>query len=396
MKQEQKTIYLDNAATTPLDKTVFEAMLPYLKNTYGNPSSMHHKGREASFVLQEMRERTATVLDVQPEEIIFTGSGTEANNLALFGVARARRNRGKHVLLSTIEHASILSVGQVLTDEGFDVEYIPVNADGLVEVEDVLSRVRPDTILISVMYANNEIGTIQPIQELGEALKKMFSEQSRPLLHTDACQATGQITVAPTELMVDLMTLNSSKIYGPKGVGLLYVQEGITIASHIVGGQHEFGKRAGTENIAGIVGFTHALEKAIQNTEETAKKLTTLRDDFISALRTALPSMILNGHPTKRLPNNIHISFPFIEGESLVLLLDTYGICASTGSACSAHDLIPSHVLRALNHDPNLLHGSLRLTLGNETTVADLNTTVIALKASVERLCALSPLPLHI
>lgn len=391
-----RTIYLDHASTTPLKREVLEAMLPFLEGTYGNPSSLHQVGREAFYVLERTRSQVANLLGVQPREIVFTGSGTEANNLALFGVARANKSRGKHILVSQIEHSSILSAGELLAGDGFDVEYLPVDSFGRVHVEEVLSRVRKDTVLVSVMYANNEIGTIEPIDELSKSLKERFGEHKRPLLHTDACQATGQLPISPSLLGVDLMTLNGSKMYGPKGIGMLYVRDGVKILPHVVGGHQEFGKRAGTENLALIVGFATALEHAVKGERASVVHLTALRDHFIALVQEAIPEAILNGHPTDRLPNNVHLSIPRIEGESLLLLLDTYGICASTGSACSSHNLAPSHVLRAIGQSDEIIHGSIRFTLGESTTEGDLKFTAGALKACAEKLVAISPLPISV
>ncbi len=391
-----KTIYLDNAATTPLRPEVRGVMIPYLDHVYGNPSSMHHIGREAKIALEDARGLIASVLHIEEHEIIFTGSGTEANNLAIIGIARAYGARGKHILLSAIEHPSVLEAGALLARDGYIVEYLPVNHYGQVSAEEVWTRIRPDTILISIMLANNEIGTIQPIAEIAKLLKEKCPHGIRPIFHTDACQATGQITVTPKELGVDLMTLNSAKIYGPKGVGMLYVHADISLAPYLVGGHQEFGKRAGTENVASIVGFAHALSLSLNEQGEQQTVLTQKRDACISLLEKQLPQAVLNGHRTERLPNNIHVSFPYIEGESLVLMLDHYGICASTGSACSTHNLLPSHVLRATGQSLDIAHGSLRLTLGRTTTHSDLVYLVTALGICVARLEALSPLPLHI
>lgn len=390
-----RTIYLDHAATTPLRREVVNAMYPYLTDTYGNPSSLHHMGREAFRALEGARVQVANLLGVHSREIVFTGSGTEANNLALFGVARANKSRGKHILVSQIEHPSILSAGEVLAGDGFDVEYLPVDSFGRVSVDDVLSRVRKDTTLISVMYANNEIGTVEPITEIAEMLRER-PESERPLLHTDACQAVGQLPIPPVPLGVDLMTLNGSKMYGPKGVGMLYVRDGVQIAPHVVGGHQEFGKRAGTENLALIVGFAEALKHTLENREASATRLTELRDYFLTLVEKNLPETVVNGHPTDRLPNNIHLSIPRIEGESLLLLLDMYGICASTGSACSSQSLAPSHVLRAIGQSDEIIHGSIRFTLGESTTREDLEYTAEALRVCAERLTKISPLPLSV
>lgn len=390
-----KTIYLDNAATTPVRDEVISAMLPYLHEAYGNPSSIHHKGREAKGALESAREEVARAIGARASEIVFTSGGTEANNLALRGVAKNERHRKLHILVSAIEHVSVLTTAETLKAEGFEVEYIPVDTNGVVSVDAILSLARTDTALISVMYANNEIGTIEPIAEIARALKDRFGE-NRPLLHTDACQAVGQLPVSPTELGVDLMTINSGKIYGPKGVGLLYVREGVQLAPQITGGEQEHHTRAGTENVAGIVGFAKALSLALVEEHGTKERLTSLRDDFISSIRMEGLGAVLNGHETNRLPNNIHFSFPYIEGESLVLLLDMHGICASTGSACNAHDLLPSHVLRAIQQSDDLMHGSIRFSLGMHTTKEELEFTVSTLTACASRLKALSPLPLNL
>ncbi len=394
---ERDSIYLDHAAATPLRQEVRDVMLPFLGATYGNPSSIHHKGREAHGAILRAREDVATALRAHPHEIIFTGSGTEANNLALFGVLRSQHDNKKHILVSRIEHKSVLAPADALTREGYDVEYVPVPADGRVRVDDVVARVRKDTALISIMYANNEIGTVEPIGEIAEALKKTFTiSGTRPLFHTDACQAPGQLPVDVTDLGVDLMTLNGSKMYGPKGTGLLYVRSGVTLLPHILGGEQENGTRGGTENVAGIVGLAKALTLAVAEREDTTKKLTILREKLIAGVMRAIPNAVLNGHRAERLANNVHLSFPHIEGESLVLLLDAMGICAGTGSACSAHDLTPSHVLRAIGQNHELIHGSIRLSLGRETTEADVTKTITALEACVARLTALSPLPLSL
>jgi cysteine desulfurase len=391
-----KSIYLDHAAGTPLRSDVLEVMLPHFTGTYGNPSSLHHQGRLSAHIVTAARAQVSSALEVSPEEIIFTCSGTEANNLALLGVAHAHKDRGKHILVSCIEHPSILETATMLAQDGFEIEYVPVDATGRISVTSVLSRIRPDTILISIMYANNEIGTIQPIQELTQTITQKYSTRNRPLVHTDACQAAGQLSVSPSHLGVDLMTLNSSKIYGPRGVGLLYVRNTIRLAPQMLGGSQESGRRAGTENIPNIVGFAHALERSVASVPQEARRLSRLRDTFIEIVTKKIPSAVVNGHRTKRLPNNIHLSIPYIEGESLLLLLDTYGICVSTGSACSAHNLAPSHVLRAIGQSHELIHGSIRVTLGTDTTGEDLIYTGEMLKVCVDRLRDLSPLPLHL
>lgn len=392
-----KTIYLDNAATTPVRDEVLLAILPFLQGTYGNPSSIHHKGREARSALKLAREEIAHAIGVRQEEIVLTSGGTEANNLALRGVIQSVdvQHRKSHILISAIEHASILETAEALKKEGCDVEYIPVDMQGMVDVNTVLSLTRSDTALISIMYANNEIGTIEPIAEIAQALHNRFGTD-RPLFHTDACQAVGQLPIDVNKLGVDLMTINSGKIYGPKGVGMLYVREGVQLIPQITGGEQEHHLRAGTENVAGIVGFAKALTYAVLEMETTSKRLTVLRDTFITSIKNTIPEVVLNGHPTRRLPNNIHFSFPYIEGESLVLLLDMHGICASTGSACNAHNLLPSHVLRAIQQPDDLMHGSIRFSFGRHTTEEELVHVVSTLTTSASRLRALSPLPLKL
>ena len=397
-----KTIYLDHAAATPIRDEVFCAMLPFLQDTYGNPSSIHHKGREAYDALCVAREEVARAIGARAGEILFTSGGTESNNLALHGTPKyVRRPTSNiptpqsHILVSAVEHVSVLASAEALKGEGLDVEYIPVDAHGLVSVEEVMARVRADTALISIMFANNEIGTVEPIAEIAKALLDRFGAD-RPLLHTDACQAPGQLPLDVTTLGVDLMTLNGSKMYGPKGVGMLYVREGVRLAPTARGGHQEHRLRAGTENLAGIVGFARALTLAQEDRTHECARLTSLRDTLITRIQKSFPEATLHGHPTLRLPGNVHFSFPHIEGESLVLLLDTFGVCASTGSACNAEDLVPSHVLRAIGVSVERIHGTLRLTLGRTTTEADVDTTVDALTHAVTRLTRISPSPLHL
>jgi cysteine desulfurase len=390
-----QTIYLDNASTTPIRDEVLSAILPYLREVYGNPSSIHHKGREASDALRHARMEVARAIGARASEIVFTSGGTESNTLALRGVLGAMNTERKHLLISAIEHSSVLATTEALSKEGYDVEYIPVDTYGLVHVDDVLTRARADTALISIMYGNNEIGTIEPIADIARVLRQKFPTNS-PLFHTDACQASGQLPLDVTTLGIDLMTLNAGKMYGPKGAGMLYVRTGVRLAPTVRGGHQELGLRAGTENLAGIVGLARALSLATEETEAEATRLSILRDSFITSVQKAIPDVVLNGHPTLRLPNNIHFSFPSIEGEALVLLLDSYGICASTGSACNAEDLLPSHVLRAIKQPDELIHGSIRFSLGRNTTEDDIAYTISTLTACVSRLRALSPLPLHL
>jgi len=389
-------IYLDHAAMAPTDERVLRAMLPYYDAAYANPSSLHESGRRAAAAVARSRARVAAILGARPEEIIFTGSGTESDNLAILGAARSRPisfgARGKHLMISAIEHKAVLEPAHALLTEGFSVETISVDEDGLVDIDDIMSRITPETTLISVMYANNEIGTIEPIRELAAALRERRGAGHFPLLHTDACQAAGFLPLNVDELGVDLMTLNGSKIYGPRGVGILYARSGTPLSSVILGGEQEHGLRAGTENLPAIVGFAEALEIAEREREEESARLSALRDYFIAEILKALPNAKLNGHKEKRLPNNASITVPLIEGESMLLMLDTFGIEASTGSACSSSDLTPSHVLLAIGQDPDSAHGSLRFSFGRKTTKAELDRVLHVLPGIVNRLEHISAL----
>jgi len=388
--KKQTRIYLDYAATTPTDPEVLAKMLPYFGAEYSNPSSLHESGRRAHQTIEEARANVAEVLNAMPEEIIFTGSGTESDNLAVVGTARANRSHGNHIIISAIEHKAVIESARQLEKEGFVVSVLPVDVCGKINIRTCLSLVTDKTILVSVMHANNEIGTIEPIAELARALRKPF-----PLLHTDACQVAGFLSLDVQKLGVDLMTLNSSKVYGPKGVGILYKRKDVRIAPVIVGGEQEKNYRAGTESVPLIVGMVHALKKANARCVVESKRLIKLRDYFIAQLQKKITGLVLNGHPTDRLPNNVHISVPFIEGESMLLMLDQLGIECSTGSACSASDLKPSHVLLAIGHDESLAHGSLRFSLGITTTHTDLDRVLSVLPGIVERLRKMSALTIE-
>jgi cysteine desulfurase len=386
-----KTIYLDHAAGTPIREEVLEVMGIVQASIFGNSSSIHHVGRDALELLTNARDRVANALAVTAEEIVFTGSATEANNLALYGVLKKQKEK-RHLIVSAIEHPSILGVADKLREDGYVVDYAPVDTYGVVDTEALMSLVRPDTALISLMYANNEIGTIQPVADVCARIKSRFPRDERPLVHTDACQAGGLLSIFPHTLGVDLMTLNGSKMYGPRGVGMLYIRDGVAITPHTHGGHQENGRRAGTENIPAIVGFGEALTHAVREQQYEAMRLTLLRDQFRELLKKSTPSAHLNGHPSLCLPNNIHLTIPYIEGESLVLMLDRYDICAATGSACTAHDLTPSHVLRAIGIDPRNIHGSVRFTLGRTTTEDDIRTVATLLPLCVNRLLSISAL----
>jgi cysteine desulfurase len=378
-----KKIYLDNAATTSVAPEVLEAMKPYFSQKYGNASSLHTMGQDAKQGLEDSRERVASLLGVDSSEIYFTSCATESNNLALKGVAFANRKKGRHIITTRIEHHCVLHTAQWLERNGFDVTYLPVDKSGLVNPEDLESAIRKDTVLASVMYANNEIGTIEPIEELA----KICSENDI-YFHTDAVQAFGKI---PVDMKgIDMLSISAHKLYGPKGVGALFVRKGVKIEPLLHGGGHERGVRSGTENIAGIVGLAAAAELTFKEMESETERQTKLREKLIKNT-LKIPQTVLNGHPVRRLPNNANFSFEFIEGESIVLRLDEKGIEASTGSACSSPKLEPSHVLLAIGLEPALAHGSLRLTLGRNTTESDIDYVNNVLPEVVGDLRKLSP-----
>ncbi len=391
MKRE---VYLDHAATTPIHPAVREAMLPYLGEKFGNPSSFHGVGKTVKDDVDEARERIARVLNVRADEILFTSGGTESDNLAILGYARMNQLQGRHLITSSIEHHAVLETMMHLEKkEGFEVTYLESDRDGLVTVEAVEEALREDTILVSVMYANNEIGTIEPIAQIGNMIQKWRESHKRPALkfHTDACQATGHLDLDVEKLHVDMLTLNGSKMYGPKGIGLLYVKRGIKLEPLQFGGSQERALRPGTENVAGIMGMATALELAQADRESESQRLTPLRDRLIEGIRSSIPKTRLNGHPTIRLPNNANISIMDIEGEALILYLDAHGVYASTGSACTSASLDPSHVILALGLPYEVAHGSLRLTLGRSTTQEDIDYVIHILPPLVEKLRSISP-----
>ena len=387
---DRRQVYLDHAAATPLDADVYSAMQKVTQKCFANPSSLHLLGRESKDCLNQYRKKAAQILEVSSDEIIFTGSGTESDNLAIKGVARAHSENGKHIIVSAIEHKAVLESVKDLEKEGFEITYIPVDSFGVINECALLDALRSDTILVSVMYANNEIWTIQDIKKISRLIKK--ENEAYPIFHTDACQAVGYLEVKPKELGVDMMTINSSKIYGPNGVGMLYKNQSIEIKPMIAGGDQEAGFRAGTENISLIAGFTTALEKSIQKQKKEVERLTELQTEFMCGIKCKIPGAAINGHTINRLPHNIHISIPCIEGESLLLLLDKAGVACSTSSACSSKDLEPSHVLLAIGQDSEIIHGSLRFTIGRSTTRDDLRYTVDVLVDAVKHLSSLSAL----
>jgi len=380
-------IYLDNAATTKVSPQVLEAMLPYYTEYFGNASSIYSFAQESAKAMAQARKTIAESLGAAENEIYFTGSGSEADNWALKNAVEVYKTKGTHIITSAIEHHAILHTGEYLEKHGCEVTYIGVDSDGVVDLEALEKAIRKDTVLISIMFANNEIGTIQPIKEIGEIAKK-----HGVLFHTDAVQAYGQLPIDVNELQIDFLSSSAHKLNGPKGIGFLYARKGTKLASFIHGGGQERKKRAGTENIAGIVGYGKAAEIAFATLAERAAQETHLRDYLIEQIEAKIPHARLNGHRTQRLPNNVNFSFEFIEGESMLLLLDQDGICASSGSACTSGSLDPSHVLLAIGLPHEIAHGSLRMTLSHETTKEDLDFVVGRLIEIIEKLRSMSPL----
>lgn len=381
-------VYLDNAATTKVRDEVVEAMLPYFTEYFGNPSSLHLFAREAGKGLDTARAQVAKALNAKPEEIIFTGGGSESDNMVLRGIPEAYKKKGKHVITSAVEHHAVLHTLEAMEKEGrVEVTYLPVDEYGMVTAEQVEKAIRPDTVLVSIMFANNEVGTIMPIEQIGETCKK-----HGVLFHTDAVQAVGHVPVDVEKMHIDLLSLSGHKFHGPKGVGALYVRKGVRIPALILGGAQERRKRAGTENVPGIVGMGKAIELATSELEDNAAKMKVLRDRLIFGIPARIPDVKLNGHPTERLPNNVNFSIRFIEGESILLMLDLNGIAASSGSACTSGSLDPSHVLLAMGLSHEVAHGSLRLTLSEFTTPEEIDYVLDTLPPIVEKLRAMSPL----
>ena len=381
-------IYLDNAATTAVKPEVFEQMMPYFMDTYSNPASVYSFAGKAKKAVDDAREQIANALNAKtPAEVYFTGGGSEADNWALKATFEAYKSKGNHIITTKIEHHAILHTAEYLEKRGFEITYIGVDENGVVKVDELEKAIRPDTILISVMFANNEIGTIQPIKEIGEIAKK-----HGVLFHTDAVQAYGQLPINVDELHIDMLSSSGHKLNGPKGIGFLYIRKGVKIRSFVHGGAQERKRRAGTENVPGIVGYGKAAEIAAKTMKERTAKEIELRDHLIDRVLAEVPYTRLNGHRTNRLPNNANFSFQFVEGESLLILLDNNGICASSGSACTSGSLDPSHVLLAIGLPHEIAHGSLRLTLSAETTMEDIDFVVDCIKQIIERLRSMSPL----
>lgn len=382
-----KRIYLDYAATTPVHPEVVKAMTPFFTQKYGNASTIYSFGREAKAAIEESREAFAKAIGADIAEVIFTSGGTESDNFAIKGVAYANRKKGNHIITSKIEHHAVLETCHFLEKEGFEVTYLPVDKDGLVNSEDVKKAITNKTVLISIMHANNEIGVVEPINEIGKIAK-----ERGVYFHSDAVQALGNIPVNVDDLNVDMLSVSAHKIYGPKGVGAIYIRKGTRIISFMHGGEQERKRRSGTENVAGIAGFARALEIAIKEMPKESTRLTKLRDKLINGIKEKITEVRVNGHPAKRLPGNANLLIKYVEGESIILSLDIEGICASTGSACTSGSLEPSHVLMGLGLSAESAHGSVRFTLGKYTTEEDINTVLRVFPEIISRLRKLSPL----
>ena len=383
----ERIVYMDHSATTATDPEVVKAMLPWFSEGYGNPSSLYRIARESRTAVEEARTRVSKALGALPDEIYFTSGGTEADNWAIKGVAFANRKKGNHIITSAIEHHAVLHTCEYLEKQGFEVTYLPVDERGRVRIEDLKAAITDKTILVTIMFANNEIGTIEPIAEIGRICR-----EKGIFFHTDAVQAIGNVPIDVIAMQIDLLSLSAHKFYGPKGIGVLYIRKGVRIDNLLHGGGQERRKRAGTENIAGIVGLGYAIERAVSGMEERNQRVKALRDRLLAEILEKIPNTRLNGHPEHRLPGNLNVSFDFIEGESMLLLLDHFGICASTGSACTSGSLEPSHVLLAIGLPAETAHGSLRLTLGAENTSDDVDYVLEHLQKVVIRLREMSPL----
>jgi cysteine desulfurase len=381
----QRRVYLDHSATTPVRAEVLAVMIPYFSAAFGNASSVHRWGKEARMGVDLAREKVAHLIGANPSEIIFTSGGTEADNLALRGTAYAQKGKGNHIITTKIEHHAILHTCESLEREGFEVTYVGCDQYGMVDPEDIRAAITPKTILMSVMHGQNEVGTIEPVGEIGKIAKERGI-----VFHTDTVQSPGKIPVNVDDLNVDLLTLSSHKIYGPKGVGALYVRKGTRIAPQATGGAHERGLRAGTENVPGIVGLGEACYLAGKDMPDESARLAVLRDNLIQGILTTIPESILNGHPVQRLPHNVNVSIKYVEGESMLLNLDLMGIGASSGSACTSGSLEPSHVLLAMGMPHEMAHGSLRMTLGRSTTAEDVDYVVKTLGPIVSHLREMS------
>ncbi|MCI6711481.1 MAG: cysteine desulfurase NifS [Anaerovoracaceae bacterium] len=383
--EDTRKVYLDYSATTPTDPRVVEEMIPYFTEHFGNPSSIYSTGLEAKDAIEHAREQVAHLINAEPKELIFTSGGTESDNWALIATAHRLQHKGKHIITSAIEHHAILHSCEYLAKEGFDITYVGVDHDGLVDPAEVEAAIRPDTILISIMYVNNEVGSVQPITEIGAIAKK-----HGVLFHTDAVQALGNVPIDVKTMNIDMMSMSSHKIYGPKGIGAIYIRSGVNLPTYIHGGAQERKKRAGTENVPGIVGFGKAAELACQNFNTHVAHVSKLRDHFVDRVLNEIPYTYFNGSKDHRHPGNANITFEYVEGESILLYLDFAGVSCSSGSACSSRSLQPSHVLTAMGIPVELIHGSIRFTFGNPTTMEDVDYTVDKLKGIIEKLRGIS------
>ena len=384
-----QTVYFDNSATTKIDEEVVKTMLPYLSENYGNASSIYKIGRESRKAVEEAREKVAQILGCEPIEIYFTAGGSESDNTAIKGIAHSYRQKGNHIITSKIEHPAVLETCKQLENEGFEISYISVDENGIINLEELKNAIKPTTTLISIMFANNKIGTLQPIKEIGEIARK-----HQLIFHTDAVQAVGNVNINVKELGIDSLSLSAHKFYGPKGVGALYVRKGVKFNKLIDGGHQEMNKRAGTENVAGIVGLGKAIELAYENLEEHNKRIKELRDYYVENIKEKIPYIKINGDMEKRLPGNSNISFKFIEGDSLLLNLDLKEICASSGSACTSGSLNPSHVLLAIGLSNEMARSSLRISIGKYNTKEEVDYLIESLVEIVNRLRKMSPLKL--
>lgn len=387
--------YLDHAAGTALDPRVLTYMSAYFEDEYRNPSSMHAGGRKARRAIEEARETIAQAIHAENDEIIFTGSGTESDNLAIIGAARGAKSKGNHVIISSVEHKAVLEAAKSLTQEGFEVTLLPVDRYGMIEPDILVSHLREETILVSVIYANNELGSVAPIPELVASITRACAGRDRPLFHTDACQAFSYLDVDVKILGVDLMTFNSAKLCGPAGVAALYKRRGVRLTPLLHGGEQEQMLRPGTESLPLIRGFAHAVVLAKKMRDEERVRLAKLRSYFIQELLERIPGLVVNGHPTHVLPNIVHTAIPGIEGEAMLLMLDHHGISVSTGSACSAFDLRPSHVLSAIGQDNDIIHGSIRFSFGRDTSKEKLDYVLEIFPAIVSRLRSISSVTIH-
>jgi len=383
----ERLVYLDHSATTPVRPEVLAAMLPYFANKFGNASSVHRWGYEARQAINDAREKVASLIEASPNEILFTSGGTESDNLAIRGVAHSRKAKGKHLITSQIEPHAVLHTFEALQKEGFEVTFVPCDKYGLIDPDDIKRAIRKDTILISIMHGQNEVGTIEPIKDIGA-----IAREHGVLFHTDAVQSAGKVPIDVRDMNIDLLTVSSHKIYGPKGVGALYVRKGVRLVPQVTGGAQERRMRAGTENVPGIVGFGEACRLAKADLPEESQRLANLRDKLIQGILDKIPDVVLNGHPTLRLPHNVNVSVKYLEGESILLNLDRMGVAASSGSACTSGSLEPSHVLLAMGLSHETAHGSLRFTLGRSNTEEDIDYVLEVLPPIVEKLRSMSPL----